>query len=78
MNKLRNNKIIETYCVKHCCQDTPKRAVHAEGRAVSINAKIKSEDTEITDTRITESLSAKSNRVQRWCDFLNAYNSTLK
>ena len=45
------NTIIETYCVKHCCQDTPKRAVHAEGGAVSINTKIKSEDTEITDTR---------------------------
>ena len=24
------------------------------------------------------SLAAKSNRVQRWLDFLNAYNSTLK
>ena len=45
------NTIIETYCVKHCCHDTPKRAVHAEGGAVSINTKIKYEDTEITDTR---------------------------
>ena len=45
------NTIIETYCVKHCCQDAPKRAVHAEGGAVSINTKIKFEDTEITDTR---------------------------
>ena len=27
---------------------------------------------------ITDSLSAKSNRVQRWFDFLNAYKSTLK
>ena len=51
MKKLIKNAIIETYCVKHCCQDTPKRAVHAEGGAVSINTKIKSEDTEITDTR---------------------------
>ena len=45
------NTIIETYCVKHCCQDMPKRAVHAEGGAVSINTKVKSEDTAITDTR---------------------------
>ena len=51
VKKLMKNTIIETYCVKHCCQDTPKRAVHAEGGAVSINTKIKSEDTEITDTR---------------------------
>ena len=51
MKKLIKNTIIETYCVKHCCQDTPKRVVHAEGGAVSINTKIKSEDTEITDTR---------------------------
>ena len=41
----------ETYCVRYCCQDTPKRAVHAEGGAVSINTHVKSEDTEITDTR---------------------------
>ena len=41
----------ETYCVRHCCYDTPKRAVHAEGGAVSINTDIKSEDTKITDTR---------------------------
>ena len=43
--------IIETYCLRHCCQDTPKRAVHAEGGAVSINTNVKSEDTEITDAR---------------------------
>ena len=42
----------ETYCVRHyCCQDMPKRAAHAEGGAVSINTDVKSEDTEITDTR---------------------------
>ena len=42
----------ETYCVRHCCKDTPERAVHAEGGAVSIkNTDVKSEDTEITDTR---------------------------
>ena len=45
------NTIIETYCVRHCCQDTPKRAVHAEGGTVSINTEVKSEDTEITDAR---------------------------
>ena len=39
MKKLIKNTIIETYCVTHCCQDTPKRAVHAEGGAVSINTK---------------------------------------
>ena len=37
--------------MRHCCQDTPKRAVHAERGAVSINTEVKSEDTEITDTR---------------------------
>ena len=51
MEELIKKAIIETYCVKHCCQDTPKRAVHAEGGAVLVNTKIKSEDTEITDTR---------------------------
>ena len=51
LNKLIHNTIVETYCVKHCCQDTPKRAVHAEGGAASINTKIQFEDTEITDTR---------------------------
>ena len=52
MEKLIKNTIIETYCLRHCCQDTPKRAVHAEGGAVSINTKkVKSEDTEITDAR---------------------------
>ena len=50
MEKLIKNTIIETYCLRHCCQDTPKRAVHAEVGAVSINTKVKSEDTEITDT----------------------------
>ena len=46
------NEIIETYCLRHCCQDnTPKCAAHAGGGAVSINTKVKSEDTEITDTR---------------------------
>ena len=51
VDKLINNTIIETYYLRHCCQDTPKRAVHAEGGAVSINTKVKSEDTEITDAR---------------------------
>ena len=51
MEKLIKNTIIETYCLRHCCQDTPKGAVHAEGGAVSINTKVKSEDTEITDAR---------------------------
>ena len=43
--------IIKTYCLKLCCQGTPQRAVHAEGGAVSINTKVKSEDTESTDSR---------------------------
>ena len=51
MKKLIKNTTSETYCMRHCCQDTPKRAVHAEGGAVSINTDVKSEDTEITDTR---------------------------
>ena len=51
VNKLIKNTTRETYCVRHCCWDTPKRAVHAEGGAVSINTDAKSEDTEITDTR---------------------------
>ena len=51
MEKLLNNTIIETYCLRHCCQGTPKRAVHAEGGAVSINTKVKYEDAEITDAR---------------------------
>ena len=38
-------------CVRHCYQDTPKRDVHAEGGAVSINTDVRSEDTEITDAR---------------------------
>ena len=41
----------ETFCVRHCCQDTPKRAVQADGGAVSINTEVKSENTEITETR---------------------------
>ena len=51
MKKLIKNTIIKTYCLRICCQGTPKRAVHAEGRAVSINTKVKSEDTKITDSR---------------------------
>ena len=51
MKKLIKNTIIKTFCLRHCCQGTPKRAVHAEGGAVSINTKVKSEDTEITDAR---------------------------
>ena len=30
MEKLIKNTIIKTYCLRHCCQGTPKRAVHAE------------------------------------------------
>ena len=48
MKKLIRNTIIETYCVKHCCQDTPKRAVHAEGGSVSINTKVKPEESRST------------------------------
>ena len=51
MEKLLKNTMIETYFLRHCCQDTPKRAVHAEGGAVSINTKVKSEDIEIADAR---------------------------
>ena len=51
VKKLIKDTIIETYCVRHCCQDTPKRSVHAEGGDVSTNTEVKSEDTEITDTR---------------------------
>ena len=51
MEKLIKNTIIKTYCLRHCCQGTPKRAVHAKGGAVSIITKAKSEDTEITDSR---------------------------
>ena len=51
VKKLIKNTTSETYCVRHCCYDTPKRAVHAERGAVSINTDVKSEDTEITDTR---------------------------
>ena len=49
MEKLIKNTIIKIYCLRHCCHGTPKRAVHAEGGAVSINTKVKYEDTEITD-----------------------------
>ena len=45
------NTVIKTSCLRIFCQGTPKRAVHAEGGAVSINTKVKSEDTEITDSR---------------------------
>ena len=51
VKKLIKDITSETYCVRHCCRDTPKRAVHAEGGAESINTDVKSEDTEITDTR---------------------------
>ena len=51
MKKLVKNTTSKTYCVRHCYQDTPKRAVHAEGGAVSINTDVKAEDTKITDTR---------------------------
>ena len=37
MKKPIKNTTSETYCVRHCCQDTPKRAINAEGGAVSIN-----------------------------------------
>ena len=50
VEKLIKNTIIETYCLRHCRQGTPTRAVHAEGGAVPINTKVKSEDTEITDS----------------------------
>ena len=51
MKKLIKNITSETYCVRHWCQDTPKRTVHAERGAVSINTDVRSKDTEITDTR---------------------------
>ena len=51
MEKLIKDTINKTYCLRLCCQGTPKRAVHAEGGAVSINTKVKYEDTEITDSR---------------------------
>ena len=51
MEKLIKKTIFKTYCLRHCCQGTPKRAVHAEGGAVSINTEVKSEDTEITVVR---------------------------
>ena len=42
------NTIIGTYCLRHCHQGTPTRAVHAEGGAVPIITKV---ITEITDSR---------------------------
>ena len=51
VEELIKNTIIKTYCLRICCQGTPKRAVHAEGGAVSINTKAKSEDTETTGSR---------------------------
>ena len=59
MKKLIKNTVVETYCLRHCCQDTSKRAVHAEGGAVSINTKVKSENTEITDARNHRHMIAK-------------------
>ena len=50
MEKLIKNTINYFLLLRHCRQDTPKRGVHAEGGAVSINAKVKSEDTEIADS----------------------------
>ena len=46
MEKLIKNTTIKTYCMRHCCQDTPKRAVHAEEEAVSINTKVKEESND--------------------------------
>ena len=63
MEKLIKNTIIEAYCLRHCCQDTPKRAVHAEEGAASINAKVKFEDTEITDARNHRHVIPKSQRI---------------
>ena len=37
--------------MRHRCQDTPTRAVYAEGGAVPINTDVKSEGTEIADTK---------------------------
>ena len=51
MEKLIKNTINYFFCLRHYRQDTPKRGVHAEGGAVSTNAKVKSQDTEITDLR---------------------------
>ena len=51
VKKLIKNTTNETYCMRHCCQDTPKRVLHAEGGAVSINTEENSENTEFTDTR---------------------------
>ena len=50
VEKLIKNTINEMFCLRHCRQGTPKRAVQAEGGAVSIITKVKSEDTEITDS----------------------------
>ena len=40
VEKLIKNMIIKTYCLRHCRQGTPTRAVHAEGGAVPINTKV--------------------------------------
>ena len=57
VEKLINNTIVKTFCLRHCCKGMSKRAVHAEGGAVSINTKEgkilrtqKSPTREITDT----------------------------
>ena len=81
MKKLIKNTTSETYCMRYCCQDTPKRAVHAEGGAVSINTDVKSEDTEITDTRnqrhvITVVLTLSELVCNFYMDFLIEKNRT--
>ena len=70
MKKLIKNTASETYCVRNCCWDTPKRAVHADGGAVSINTEVKSEETEINGTRNhTHTLQPKYlNRVRSYVD----------
>ena len=40
VKKLIKNTTSESYCVRDCCQDTPKRAVHVQGGAVSINTSV--------------------------------------
>ena len=62
MKKLIKNTTSETYYVRHCCQDTPKRAVHAEGGAVTINTKVKSEDIEIADISLESGLKSSPRR----------------
>ena len=60
MEKLTKSTKIKLNCLRLCCQGTPKRAVHAEGGAVSINTKVKYEDTEITDSRNRRQMSKSS------------------